>query len=101
MPHKSSIIDTSEKSGYLRKVSQVEGPLDAAAGGPATAGRRGRRIGGRCGEGDSVVKDNAEARRTCLAAGRRRGSRRSLARSAGSQASGGEFCARLMRKVST
>ena len=63
MPHKSSIIDTSEKSGYLRKVSQVEGPLDAAAGGPATAGRRGRRIGGRCGEGDSVVKDNAEARR--------------------------------------
>ena len=56
MPHKSSIIDTSEKSGYLRKVSQVEGPLDAAAGGG------GRLIGGRCGA-DSAFKDNAEARR--------------------------------------
>jgi hypothetical protein len=85
-------------------VLQVDAQLVAADSGPAAAHRR---IGGRCGA-DSVFEDNAEAclsagkqQRTCLPAGRRRDSRRSAERSPGSHARGREFCAKLMRELST
>jgi hypothetical protein len=58
VPHKSSRIDTSGKFGNLQQVSQVAGLVVGAADGC------GRGTGGRCGRGDSALKDNAEARRT-------------------------------------
>jgi hypothetical protein len=55
-----------------------------------------------------VSEDNAEAclsagkqQRTCLPAGRRRDSRRSVERSPGVQTWGREFCAKLMQELST
>ena len=78
---------------------QVNAPLVAADSGPAAAGRRWRFIGGRCGEAESGLR--ITQLRTCLPAGRRRDSRRSDARSPGSQAWDREFCAELMRELST
>jgi hypothetical protein len=78
---------------YLQYVSQLDATLVAVDSGPAAAVGSGSRNGGRRGA-DRVLKITQRH-------GDRRDSRRSLARSPDSHASGGGFCAKLMRELST